>query len=335
MTPEIPRAFDLEKEVFAVSNEKQFDLIALRVFEFQFYQNSLYNQYCKLLNKTPETVTSTNQIPFLPISFFKSNHVVTTSFEPELVFESSGTSGVNTSRHYIKNATIYRNSFRRAFNHFFGKVENYCVLGLLPSYLERGNSSLVYMVDQLIRDSKHPESGFYLYDYEKLHEVILRIERTGTPTILFGVTYALLDFSNKYPNKLNHVKIIETGGMKGRQKEMVKSELYDILKKAFGLKHIYSEYGMTELLSQAYAHDGMYTCPPWMKIVLRDETDPLSNSENGRITSGAINVIDLANLYSCSFIATDDIGKIHSNGSFEVLGRLDNSDIRGCSLMVL
>ena len=335
MTPEIPRAFDLEKEVFAVSNEKQFDLIALRVFEFQFYQNSLYNQYCKLLNKTPETVTSTNQIPFLPISFFKSNQVVTTSFEPELIFESSGTSGVNTSRHYIKNATIYRNSFRRAFNHFFGKVENYCVLGLLPSYLERGNSSLVYMVDQLIRDSKHPESGFYLYDYEKLHEVILRIERTGTPTILFGVTYALLDFSKQYPNKLNHVKIIETGGMKGRQKEMVKSELYDILKKAFGLKHIYSEYGMTELLSQAYAKDGMYTCPPWMKIVLRDETDPLSNSENGRITSGAINVIDLANLYSCSFIATDDIGKIHSNGSFEVLGRLDNSDIRGCSLMVL
>ena len=335
MSPEIPKAFDLEKEVFSISNEKQFDLIALKIFDFQFYRNNLYHQYCKILNKTPHTVASRKEIPFLPISFFKSHKVVTTSFNPELIFESSGTSGVTTSRHYIKHASVYQTSFRSAFKQFFGNVENCCVLGLLPSYLERENSSLVYMVDHLIRDTNHVYSGFYLYDYEKLREVILKLESEGTQTVLFGVTYALLDFSKQYPNKLNQVKIIETGGMKGRQKEMVKSELYDTLKKAFDLEHIYSEYGMTELLSQAYAKDGIYNCPPWMKVILRDETDPLNTSENGYITSGAINVIDLANIYSCSFIATDDIGKMHSNGSFEVLGRLDNSDIRGCSLMVL
>ena len=332
---EIPKASDLESEVFAVSNEKQFELIAQKVFEFQFNYNKIYHQYCNILNKTPETVISSSQIPFLPISFFKSHQVVTTSFEPELVFESSGTTGSNTSRHYIKDSSVYQNSFNKAFTRFFGDVKNSCILGLLPSYLERGNSSLVYMVDNLIRMSGHENSGFYLYNYSSLHDVILKLEKTRTQTILFGVTYALLEFANQFPGKLQHIKIIETGGMKGRQKEMVKSELYDILKTDFGLDHIYSEYGMTELLSQAYAKDGIYACPPWMKIILRDETDPLTTSEHVNITSGAINIIDLANIYSCSFIATDDIGKIHPKGTFEVLGRLDNSAIRGCSLMVL
>jgi Acyl-protein synthetase, LuxE. len=335
MSPEIPRAFDLEKEVFAVSNEKQFDLIALKVFEFQFYNNNVYNQYCKLLNKTPDLVSSVKHIPFLPISFFKSHKIVTTVFNPELIFESSGTTGFNASRHYIKKASLYEASFTKAFNQFFGNIKNCCVLGLLPSYLERSNSSLVYMVDHLIRESSHPESGFYLYDYSKLNNVLQKLESTGVETVLFGVTYALLDFSNQYPNKLKNIKILETGGMKGRQKEMVKSELYDRLRSSFGLEHIYAEYGMTELLSQAYAIDGIYSCPPWMKVILRDETDPLSTSEYVNINSGAINIIDLANIYSCSFIATDDIGKIRPEGSLEVLGRLDNSDIRGCSLMVM
>jgi len=293
---EIPKASDLEKQVFAVTNEKEFDLIALKVFEFQFYQNTIYNQYCKLLKKTPETVLSTRQIPFLPISFFKTHKVSTTSFDPELVFESSGTTGINTSRHYIKSASLYRESFRKAFNRFFGDVTNYCILGLLPSYLERENSSLVYMVDHLIRESNHPDSGFYLYNYEKLHDVIRKLENEGIETILFGVTYALLDFSHQYPDHLKHIKVIETGGMKGRQKEMVKSELYDQLKRSFGINHIYAEYGMTELLSQAYAKNGVYTCPPWMKILLRDETDPLTMIEFGNIGSGGINIIDLANL---------------------------------------
>lgn len=332
---EIPKASDLESEVFAVSNEKQFDLIALKVFEFQFYHNNIYNQYCRILNKTPETVISSSQIPFLPISFFKSHQVITTSFEPELVFESSGTTGSTTSRHYIKHASVYQRSFNKAFSLFFGDVKNSCILGLLPSYLERSNSSLVYMVDHLIKESGNKNSGFYLYNYSTLLDVIRKMEESGTQTILFGVSYALLEFANQFPGQLKHIKIIETGGMKGRQKEMAKSELYYTLKSAFDLDHIYSEYGMTELLSQAYAKDGIYTCPPWMKIILRDETDPLTTSELGNITSGAINVIDLANIYSCSFIATDDIGKIYSNETFEVLGRLDNSDIRGCSLMVL
>ena len=335
MSLEIPRASNLEKEVFAVSNVKEFDLIALKVFEFQFYNNTIYNQYCKLLNKRPDTILSSKEIPFLPISFFKSHKVVTSGFEPELIFESSGTTGINTSRHYIKYERVYKESFTRAFSHFFGKPKDRCILGLLPSYLERENSSLVYMVDHLIRESNHPNSGFYLYDYQKLHDVVRLLEDTETETVLFGVTYALLDFSTQFPDKVQQVKIVETGGMKGRQKEMVKSELYNQLKSSFGLDHIYSEYGMTELLSQAYAKDGIYRCPPWMKILLRDETDPLTTSEDGNITSGAINIIDLANIYSCSFIATDDIGKIYSDGGFEVLGRLDNSDIRGCSLMVL
>lgn len=332
---EIPRASELEKQVFGVSNEKQFDLIALKVFEFQFYQNEIYNQYCKIINKVPETVLSVRDIPFLPISFFKSHKVMTTSFEPELIFESSGTTGNNTSRHYIKYANLYENSFTKAFNGFFGDIKKCCILGLLPSYLERKNSSLVYMVDHLIRESNHPDSGFYLYNHDNLHDVICKLEKSATQTILFGVTYALLEFSERYSDQLQHIKIVETGGMKGRQKEIVKSELYDRLKSSFGVNHIYAEYGMTELLSQAYAMDGIYTCPSWMKIVLRDETDPLTTSENANLRSGGINIIDLANLYSCSFIATDDIGTLHQDGKFEVLGRLDNSDIRGCSLMVL
>jgi hypothetical protein len=252
-----------------------------------------------------------------------------------LVFKSSGTTGLTTSHHYVKDASVYRKSFSEGFKKFYGDVKEYCIIGLLPSYLERGNSSLVYMVDHLIKKSGHGDSGFYLNEFEKLNATLQKLESAGQKTILIGVTYALLDFGNRFPQKLSNTIIMETGGMKGRGREITKSELYDHLKKSFGVLHIHSEYGMTELLSQAYGIDGLMACPPWMKILLRDETDPFAIYDSSKIISGAINVIDLANLYSCSFIATEDIGKTHSNNRFEILGRMDNSDIRGCSLMTV
>lgn len=276
-----------------------------------------------------------NDVPFLPISFFKTHEVKTTSFEPELKFESSGTTGMASSVHLVKNAELYKKSFASGFHRLFGNANEYCILGLLPSYLEKGNSSLVYMVKELIKESGHSRSGFYLYEYEKLNENLRSLENEAQRTILFGVAYALLDFIKAFPQKLSHTIVIETGGMKGREKEMTKSELYEELKQGFGVPHIHSEYGMTELLSQAYAVDGTYACPPWMKVLLRDETDPFYVYPPDQAYSGAINVIDLANIYSCCFIATDDIGVTRSHNSFEILGRMDRSDIRGCSLMVV
>jgi phenylacetate-coenzyme A ligase PaaK-like adenylate-forming protein len=332
---EIPKATDLEKLVFGIKNEKELDLIALQVYHFQYNNNPVYQQYCNITGRVPDTVKGVADIPYLPISFFKTHRVISTSFQPELVFKSSGTTGNETSYHYIKDASIYITSFNKTFNQFYNNPEQYCILGLLPSYLERGNSSLVFMVNSLIENSKNPESGFYLYDYEKLFHVLKTIEEKSAPAILFGVTYALLEFSKAFNIELNSTTIIETGGMKGRGKEMSKPELYDALKKSFKIKHIHSEYGMTELLSQAYSIDGIFKCTPWMKVVVRDETDPFTTSENSPIRSGVINVIDLANIYSCSFIATDDIGTVDNKGLFQVLGRLDNSDIRGCSLLML
>ena len=258
--------------------------------------------------------------------------VKTGDFIPELVFESSGTTGSVSSKHLVKSSGLYETSFLKAFEIFFGDPGRFCILGLLPSYLERGSSSLVYMVDRLIKRSGHAESGFYLHDHEKLNEVLRSLEDREIKTILFGVSYALLDLAASFPLNLNHTIMIETGGMKGRKKEISKQELFDELKRSFSLQHIFSEYGMTELLSQAYAKDGIYTNPPWMKILLREESDPFQIIEQTGKT-GVINVIDLANLYSCSFIATEDAGRIHDHG-FEVLGRIDHSDIRGCSLML-
>jgi hypothetical protein len=331
MTPEIPNLKNLSQKVFAPLNEKDFRQIALEVFRLQFFHNLVYGDFCKAIGRTPAEVEALEEIPFLPISFFKSHVVKMGDSEAITVFKSSGTTGATTSRHYICDLSLYEQSFFTHFEKVYGKPEGYCILGLLPSYLEQGESSLVFMVDGLIRRSGHSLSGFYLYDHQKLAETLSLVEKEGKPTILFGVTYALLNFAERHALPLKHTRIIETGGMKGRNKELTKAELYQQLKEAFSLNEVHSEYGMTELLSQAYATDGLYSSPSWMRILLRDETDPFCV---GR-TSGAINVIDLANLYSCSFIATDDLGKQHPDGRFEVLGRMDNTDIRGCSQLAL
>lgn len=331
MQTEIPKPEFLAQQVFAVTNEKEFEQIALDVYRLQFLQNPVYSAFCTALGKTPLQVESFLQIPFLPISFFKTKRLTTGVFNEETVFRSSGTTGTTSSCHYVKSLSLYEESFLKAFERFCGKAENYCVLGLLPSYLEQGASSLVYMVDSLIKKSGHPQSGFYLYNFQQLHDLLAELETKEQPTLLFGVTYALLDFSEQFPMPLKHTTLIETGGMKGRKKEVSKPELYETLQNAFSVTEVHSEYGMTELLSQAYAVNGRYRCPPWMKVVLRDETDPFSIG----LKAGAINVIDLANIWSCAFIATEDLGRLHADGSFEVLGRLDNTDIRGCSQMAL
>lgn len=334
MRMEIPKTKELEEKVFAITNEKDLSIIALEVFQFQYHYNPLYQHYCSVLGKSPETVEKMEDIPFLPISFFKTHRVETTDFETQLLFKSSGTTGSVASHHYVKDAALYVKSFSEGFEKFYGDVKEYCILGLLPSYLERGNSSLVYMVDHLIKESGHNESGFYLNEFQNLDSTLKRLESSGQKTILIGVTYALLDFGERFPQQLSNTIVMETGGMKGRGREMTRPELYELLKKAFGVSQIHSEYGMTELLSQAYGIDGKLHCPSWMKVLLRDETDPFSILESPHSATGVINIMDLANLYSCSFIATQDVGKANADGSFEVLGRMDNSDIRGCSLMV-
>lgn len=335
MNREIPKTDEWQEKVFSISNDETFRSIALEVYHFQYHNNPVYRDYCNALGKTPHFVKRLETIPFLPVAFFKSHDIVTTNFDPELVFKSSGTTGMATSQHLVKEAALYEKSFSTCFRHFYGPVKDYCILGLLPSYLERGQSSLVYMVQRLIEKSGHGQSGFYLYDFEQLHATLKELEAAGQKTILIGVTYALLDFAAQHPIALKNTIVVETGGMKGRKKELTRIELYEELKTAFGLSEIHSEYGMTELLSQGYAVNGLFCTPPWMRILLRDETDPLTIIEQNATCTGAINVIDLANIYSCSFVATEDVGKMHSNGSFEVLGRMDNSDIRGCSLMVL
>jgi hypothetical protein len=318
--------------IFSV-DAQSFTERCLEVFRFQYLNNQIYCQWCKALGCQPGEVRSVEQIPFLPISFFKTHKVVSEDFEAEVVFESSGTTQTASSRHFVRSAELYRQSFLSAFESFYGDPNEYCILALLPSYLERGNSSLVFMVDELIRQSCHPQSGFFLHDHVELAKQLNLLEKSGQKTILFGVTYALLDFAEAFPMQLSHTTIIETGGMKGRKKELTRWEVHEILKNAFHLNQVHSEYSMTELLSQAYAkEDGIFHCPTWMRILVRSEDDPLEVRKQGR---GVINIIDLANIYSCSFIATDDAGLLNSDGSFEVLGRIDNSDIRGCSLLVL
>ena len=333
MRTEIPKEKQLEEKVFAITNEKQFSIIALDVYQFQFDNNLLYQDYCHAVGKLPQAVDQVTDIPFLPISFFKTHRIETTTFDPELVFKSSATTGTVTSSHYVKDARLYIKSFLKGFERVYGDIKQYCIIGLLPSYLEREDSSLVYMVDHLIKASGHQDSGFYLNEFEQLDLTLKRLRSLNQKMILIGVTYALMDFCNRYPQNMPNIILMETGGMKGRHREMTKAELYEHLKKKFGASAIHSEYGMTELLSQAYGVDGKMNCPPWMKVLIRDETDPFTIYKNG--SSGAINIIDLANLYSCSFIATDDMGRTNSDGSFEILGRLDYSDIRGCSLMVV
>lgn len=319
-------------------NKTDFEDLALATFRFQHAENKVYRSFCDLLRVDPATVTALAHIPFLPIRFFKSHRVVSGTFPDACVFESSGTTQSGNSRHHVRSLDLYRDSFMSCFRLFFGDPADWCILSLLPSYLERGHSSLVMMADALMKASGHPQSGFYLDQFGHLHETIRQLETAGQKTILLGVTYALLDFSERYPMDLRHTIVMETGGMKGRKREMTREEVHAQLKRPFGLATVHAEYGMTELLSQAYSFgDGVYRTPPWMRILLREEDDPLSilATGNGAEASGIVNVIDLANRYSCAFIATDDLGRLHSDGGFEVIGRIDNSDIRGCSLMVL
>jgi phenylacetate-coenzyme A ligase PaaK-like adenylate-forming protein len=321
-------------KILTVSPAEMEDL-AMEVYRFQYTHNPVYRQYADAVGKTPAAVNSINEVPFLPIRFFKTHPVQTTSFDPQVIFESSGTTGEKTSRHFVKDTILYKEILSGIFRKFFGEPSTWCIIGLLPSYLERQNSSLVFMVDELIKQSGHPQSGFYLDEYEKLNEVINELEQKGQNTLLIGVTFALLDFASTYKHNgqpLKYINIIETGGMKGRRQEMVREEVHAILKEAFRVQNIGSEYGMTELMSQAWSFgNGLYNTPPWMKIMVRDEEDPFHIQQEG---TGAINMIDLGNIWSCSFIATDDVGRLHADGHFEVLGRLDNSDLRGCSLLV-
>ena len=311
----------------------QFNDQALELFKFQYLNNTLYRDYANRFVAGPASVKDLKQIPFLPVSFFKTEVVTTGEFTPEIIFESSGTTGQAPARHFVKHLGIYRESFVKGFEFFYGSIEDYCIIGLLPAYLERTGSSLVWMVEEWMRISKHPENGFYLYDFEKLREILLKLENRKQKTLLIGVSFALLDFAEKYSMQLSHTIVMETGGMKGRRKEITREELHEILKMKFGVTRIHSEYGMTELLSQAYSiGEGRYQPVPWMKMLLRDEDDPLTLRQSGE---GLLNIIDLANRYSCSFISTDDVVKISEDGSFEILGRMDNSDIRGCSLLVV
>ena len=322
------------QDLFSISSAKQFEKMALKVFRFQYDNNAVYREFCDLVTKDKQTVKSLKQIPFLPIQFFKSHNVVSTIDEPQTIFTSSGTTGSVTSRHLVTDVSLYVQSYRQAFSQFYGNIEDYTVLALLPSYLERKGSSLIHMVDDLIQLSNNPDSGFYLNDYDALVSKLLEQEHDDKNVLLIGVTFALLDLIEKQNFKLKNTIIMETGGMKGRRKEMIREELHEILTKGFGVKAIHSEYGMTELLSQAYSlGEGIFECPSWMQIHIRDTEDALTYISNGK--TGGINVIDLANINSCSFIATQDLGKKYDNGSFEVLGRFDNSDIRGCNLMVL
>jgi Acyl-protein synthetase, LuxE len=326
---------DFEKEMFDF-NISSFEDKAMDCFHFQYRENEVYRQFADLTGVLPYEVRTLKEIPFLPIRFFKSHEVKSGIFEPEAVFESSGTTNTVNSRHFVKDLGLYRRSFLAGFTQYYGNPVDWCILALLPSYLERQNSSLVLMADELIKLSGHPDSGFYLNQFESLKDTLEKLEKQGKQTILLGVTFALLDFSAACPMRLDHTIIMETGGMKGRKKEMTRDEVHDQLKKQFGVSRIHSEYGMTELLSQAYSQgEGLLSTPPWMKIMLRAEDDPLTIvDKSGReLSSGLINVIDLANRYSCSFIATDDLGVKLSDGRFEIIGRLDNSDLRGCSLL--
>lgn len=322
------------KESLFSADPAGFEALAKEVFLFQYQHNEIYRRYADAIGCKTAAVAQLSDIPFLPIRFFKTHEVATGFFEPEVYFESSGTTDTINSKHLVKEAALYTRSFTGAFELFYGSATDFCILGLLPSYLERGHSSLVFMADRLMRDSGHPQSGFYLHDFESLAQTLQQLEERGQKTLLIGVTYALLDFAEQFPLKLEHTIVMETGGMKGRRRELIRAEVHDRLKQHFGTTAIHSEYGMTELLSQAYSKgEGIFDTPPWMRMVLREEEDPLSViTRPGR---GVLNVIDLANLYSCSFIATDDLGIVHTNGTFEVLGRRDNSDIRGCSLLAL
>jgi hypothetical protein len=321
------------EQIFSIDNEVAFNEVALVIFQHQERNCEVYHDYIHHLKINLSSVNNYKKIPFLPISFFKTHEVLSSNLKPEIVFSSSGTTGQITSKHLVSDVNIYEQSFNKAFEQFYGSPKEICILALLPSYLEREGSSLIYMVDDLLKQSEHPQSGYFLHNLDQLFTTLLELKKVNQKTVLIGVTYALLDFVEQFKIDFPELIVMETGGMKGKRKEMVCEELHKVLYAGFGVDNIHSEYGMTELLSQAYSYgQGIFNCPPWMKILLRDTSDPLSLVQNKQ--SGGINVIDLANINSCSFIATQDLGKFHTDGSFEVLGRFDNADIRGCNLLV-
>ncbi len=322
------------QSIFNIQNDIDFNKIALDTFRFQAKNNTVYREFIHHLNIDIDSVSSINDIPFLPISFFKTHKILSNTKKIEQTFFSSGTSGTNLSTHFISDLNIYINSFSKGFRYFYGNIEEYTILALLPNYLEREGSSLVYMVSNLIKKSNKKESGFYLNNLDVLAEKLNHLDKKGEKILLIGVSFALLDLIENYQFRLKNTIIMETGGMKGRRKEIIREDLHRVLGNGFGVKKIHSEYGMTELLSQAYSiGNGIFKTPPWMKIKIRDTEDALCIFPHQK--AGGINVIDLANINSCSFIATQDLGKTYNDTSFEVLGRFDNSDIRGCNLMVV
>ena len=323
----------LQNKIFNIENQNDFAQTCLEVFYYQYKNNELYRTFADLLSKNPDKVQRFDQIPFLPISFFKEHKVYGSELPQQKIFSSSGTTGMIPSLHYVADLQLYETSFLKSFQQFYGNVEDYTILALLPGYLEREGSSLVYMVEKLIALTKDELSGFYLYDHQKLIENLKLAQQKKRKILLIGVTYALLDLAENNQLDLGETIVMETGGMKGNRKEMLREEIHIMLKQKLGVNEIHSEYGMTELLSQAYSHgNGIFRTPNWMRILIRDMNDPLTNLGTGR--SGGVNIIDLANLHSCSFISTMDLGKTYENGDFEILGRFDASDLRGCNLMV-
>jgi len=322
---------NLINKIMAINSKSDFEEMSIELFHYQMENNPIYAPYAALILKG-KIPTNIYEIPFLPIEFFKQEQIICQGKGVEEVFLSSGTTG-EQSKHLVANLSLYKKSYRKTFQQFYGDINNYCILALLPNYQKREGSSLIYMVNDLITKSEHPKSGFYLNNLAELSETIKELESKGQKVILFGVTYALLDLAAQYPQRLKHTIIMETGGMKGKRKELLKEEIHQLLQEAFLTENIHSEYGMTELLSQGYSKgENIFNSPPWMKILIRDVNDPLSII--GKNKTGGINVIDLVNIYSCPFIATQDLGKQFDDDSFSVLGRFDNSDVRGCNLLV-
>ncbi|MEQ8908340.1 MAG: acyl transferase [Vicingaceae bacterium] len=324
---------EFEQSIFKV-DEHNFEVEAIKLFHFQYHTNPVYQEYVDLIGRPWTSVQSLEDIPFLPIQFFKTHPIKCGSFEPQAIFESSGTTQSVPSKHMIKKLSLYQKSFHLAFEKHYGAIQDYCILALLPAYLERTNSSLVYMANQMIEESKDIDSGFFLHELEKLKEVLQEKKKEGKKTLLLGVSFALLDLAEMHDIPTwDKLIVMETGGMKGRRKEMVREELHELLKAAFKQEQIHSEYGMTELLSQAYAQEnGLFTAPSWMKVLVRQQEDPFRYCRAGE--TGALNIIDFANLHTCAFIQTDDLGREKEDGKFEVLGRFDQADVRGCNLLV-
>jgi phenylacetate-coenzyme A ligase PaaK-like adenylate-forming protein len=325
---------ELKKRVFEIKSDEEFHLLSLEIFKFQYQFNDVYRHYCHALETTPDSVANIGDIPFLPVEFFKQHIISSSPDTSSLIFSSSGTTGSQTSRHFVAEPDIYHTSFTKGFRMFFGDPVDYHILALLPGYLEREGSSLIYMTNDLIRQSRSSHSGFYLNEYKVLRDKINNMHDDNRKILLLGVSFALLDMAEQRPVQHPRLIIMETGGMKGRRKEMIREELHMVLKIAFGVDNICSEYGMTEMLSQAYSHgNGLYSAPPWMKVLIRETNDPFSYCPDG--VTGGVNIIDLANIFSCSFIATQDLGSIkQENSQFEITGRFDSSDIRGCNLLI-